>query len=737
MTAARPHRAKPRQAPPVPRARRQLSQRPRRWGRPLAVGLALVLVAALVPGAAADPDDGGGMPAAAETFGDQAAAETDLQTLEAKAMAETLEAPTSAAAPEGADGNGGDGSGDRVALADGGEATGGGGLPAARPQPDPVPLEVAQQPQEGQPAGVQQPEPEVATDQPLDQAEQDLLARLDAGQECGADGCQEGPGLPPIIRGDTHGGTGQPGPGGRPAAGGPTGQPPDQPGLTLERLQQLRREQDSARRQFRAERDQAEAALQARHDQERIDLAAEWDQRIATATEDLRPAQQRALAMLYANQLQERVQVREIMAMQQQSAWRAAWLPPAEEPVLVEQDSTSATVFRQQLAAFRPDWQRAQDAGTPLSADQVAQQLGVHVATARDYLRYLQFEQGLGPIVAERTVSRRELLGNEELRQEVGIKNNLDKSMAEKVLGDLNHKKVMAAAGVQPSGRSALSDALGIIQPIYDLVERRGGELLPPGLVADLVGVNPTIVGQALHLLRLRDSRIYGTPLSGGETELSRTVRAVEPHFRQQEEEAPGGQELDPSALAKELRQPTWATRAALGLLRSERQPGSQQGQSQMSIVDPKDVNVTGPPGHRPPPTLPELTGFGGDQPVVPLNLPGFRPPPTLPELTGFGGDQYKIPNQTVITATELGNRPLLQQDAAQEPSATWQAITTDPRILGSLGLAWWAIVRAFNSRGGPKPPSAAPRPVFVGGGFGGGSIGGLDRLNPATQLLQ
>src|SRR4029453_16380712 len=115
---------------------------------------------------------------AAETLGD----ETDFQTSAAKTMAETFDGQTPTPAPEGADSSGGAVSAGRVTLAGGGEPAGGGALPSERPQPDPAPLDGAQQRQEGQPPGVQQPE--VATGQPLDQAEQEPLAPLDTGQGC-------------------------------------------------------------------------------------------------------------------------------------------------------------------------------------------------------------------------------------------------------------------------------------------------------------------------------------------------------------------------------------------------------------------------------------------------------------------------------------------------------------------------------------------------------------------------
>jgi hypothetical protein len=655
----RPPRGKPGPATRVPRARRQPTRRPRRWGRPLAAGLTLALVAALMPGAHAE-GEGDGMPVASETLGDETVAQTAFQTSEAETMAETmaetLEGHTPAPSPEGADGSGDEVGADRVVLADAGEATGGGGLPPERPQPDPAPLADAQQPPEDQPSGVQQPEAEAATGQPLDQAEQEQLARLDAGQE------EPGtPRIPPIM-GDARGGTGSTGPGGGQSAGGPPGQPPDQPGLTLERLQQLQREKDNLDQRLEDERRQAMAALAARHRVERTGLEAEWDQRIVSATEDLQPAKEQALAELRENQLRERAQLDEIMATQSQTArdaWWAAWLPPAEEPVLVEQDPSAAAAFQRRLAAFRPDWLRAQAEGTPMSPAQVAQQLGVRVVTARDYLRRLEFEQRLAPIVAERTVTRGELHRSQELRQEVGIEHTLDERVAGKVLDELNHQKAMAAARVQPSDRSALSNALGIIQPIYHRVERQHGQRLPGPLVARLTGYDLKIAGVALDLLRLRDSRIEGTRAE--ETELSRTVQAVEPRFRQQE--APGGPELDPYALAKDLQLPPRMVRAALGLLRSERQPGPQQGQSQMRAVDPGDV--AGTPGYQ-----------------------AGRPPADTP---GFAGTQANVADTPGLTATDLDTaNPGLVPPAVD--NKTNPPYTTTPEQAVSTG--WLATAK-------------------------------------------
>jgi hypothetical protein len=59
MGATQPARGRPRPATPLPRTHQQPPRRPRRWGRLLAAGLALVLVAWLMPRALADPDGGG------------------------------------------------------------------------------------------------------------------------------------------------------------------------------------------------------------------------------------------------------------------------------------------------------------------------------------------------------------------------------------------------------------------------------------------------------------------------------------------------------------------------------------------------------------------------------------------------------------------------------------------------------------------------------------------------------
>src|SRR5262245_14246128 len=67
MGAVQPARGRPRPATPVPQVFGHPWWYPRRWGRLLAVGLALILVAAVVPGARADD----GVPPSVEPVGDE------------------------------------------------------------------------------------------------------------------------------------------------------------------------------------------------------------------------------------------------------------------------------------------------------------------------------------------------------------------------------------------------------------------------------------------------------------------------------------------------------------------------------------------------------------------------------------------------------------------------------------------------------------------------------------------
>jgi hypothetical protein len=227
------------------------------------VGLALVVVAAVVPGARADTD-GGGMPPAPGPVGDETLAET------------FQDQPTVAA--EEADGA------DGIAPTEGGEGTVAGNLPPGGTDPqDPASLAVAERHPEDRPQGDQPPE--VDSSDPLHEAEQ-LAQRFDAGQGCAAaGGCPERPATPgiPTATG-TRGGTGPTGPGGDQPAGRPAQQPPD-PHLTPQQQAQMGRRQ----RQLVRERDARDARRAAALEQAREILEQER-QRVQAARAALRAA---------------------------------------------------------------------------------------------------------------------------------------------------------------------------------------------------------------------------------------------------------------------------------------------------------------------------------------------------------------------------------------------------------------------------------------------------------------
>jgi hypothetical protein len=144
------------------------------------VGLPLVLVAALVPGARADTDgDGDGLPSASGPAGDGGLA---AQTSPAEALADTFEDQPPAAL-EDTSGPGGDVGPGRVALAEGGEDTGRGGLPTGREHPRHLATPVGEAHPEAPAAA--QARPERTDEQPTageDRAGQD-------GQRGGPGGC--------------------------------------------------------------------------------------------------------------------------------------------------------------------------------------------------------------------------------------------------------------------------------------------------------------------------------------------------------------------------------------------------------------------------------------------------------------------------------------------------------------------------------------------------------------------
>jgi hypothetical protein len=155
MGAVRPVRGRSCRATPVPHARRQAPRRPQQRGRLLALGLALVLVAVLVPGVRADAGADSGMPDSSEPLGNGV---FDADMLEAQTLPRAL-APTTPESPSGADGT----RTDTVVSAQGGEIPDSEGPPpGGEEQPlTPAPLVVAghdpaEPRQEGQPPGDQQ-----------------------------------------------------------------------------------------------------------------------------------------------------------------------------------------------------------------------------------------------------------------------------------------------------------------------------------------------------------------------------------------------------------------------------------------------------------------------------------------------------------------------------------------------------------------------------------------------------
>jgi hypothetical protein len=205
MGTAHPAPSRPRPATPAPRARQQPTRHPRWWGRPLALGLALLLVAAMVPGAHADTDDGGGMPISESV---------EVEALDAKTSTQMFDAEPPVS-PEGTGDRGGNGSSDTVALAEGGETSGAERSSTGEEEPlHPASLVVAEHHQEDQ----QPDDQHYSADggDPLGEAEQ-LAQQFDASLGCSADGrCPDGPGIPPgaPTLADTRGGTGGTGPGG-------------------------------------------------------------------------------------------------------------------------------------------------------------------------------------------------------------------------------------------------------------------------------------------------------------------------------------------------------------------------------------------------------------------------------------------------------------------------------------------------------------------------------------------
>jgi hypothetical protein len=195
MGAARPVRRRACRATPMPHARRQAPRHPQRWGRLLALGLALVLVAGLVPWARAGDGADSGVPDSSEPLGNGV---FDADMLEAQTLPRAL-APTTPEAPSGADGT----RTDTVVSAQGGEVTDSEGPPpGGEEQPlTPAPLVVAghdpaEPRQAGQPPGDQQRA--AATGGSGDQGEQ-AAVRQGEPEQAGRD--EEGDDDPTVCAG--------------------------------------------------------------------------------------------------------------------------------------------------------------------------------------------------------------------------------------------------------------------------------------------------------------------------------------------------------------------------------------------------------------------------------------------------------------------------------------------------------------------------------------------------------
>jgi hypothetical protein len=195
MAAMPPAAGRTCQATPTTRARPQQSRCPRRWGRLLVLGMILVLVAALVPRALADTDDGGDL---------------SLQPQSETEQLPPAQPPADVALNADSNGGGGDDSAATVDAAtqllsqSGEEAQ----TPAdaAQSQPESTREQVAEQVAAGQ--------------DPPDLPRQDL--QLGGGPGCVGDGCSK---APPMIGGPAIAAIGGGSEGGAPPGGGSEGEP--------------------------------------------------------------------------------------------------------------------------------------------------------------------------------------------------------------------------------------------------------------------------------------------------------------------------------------------------------------------------------------------------------------------------------------------------------------------------------------------------------------------------------
>jgi hypothetical protein len=609
VRAAPPPRGRPCQATPLPGPRRRPARRPRRWGRLPAAVLVPVLVAALVPGALADTDDGGAMPPAPGPVGD----DTAVATSEAEALADTIEGRTPAASDD-TTGTGGDGNDGTVAVT----STPGSKLEVEVGDPVATGDAVADT---GVRASVQPGQDRGPDEEPGDPSDQAVeYQQRDASQGCGAAGrCPAGP----EVAGDLAGA----------AAGAATGRPPSQPS-------DLSHLSPEARARVLEQERQRE-----RQELERLvtdpDLGLDVD--LILAAFDRRWAAHAAA----------------VMAGEPQQVRR-------EEP-----DPSMTAMWYARLEILRPAWQAHEVQGQQqMTDDQAAQHLHVGARAARRYLTYLRLEQAIRPIwISDEVIDAlgRPVLTGGDLAERPELEGLGNVRMAQRVLDDLRagwHEAMRLAAGEapQPTG-SALSRALQRAEPLWREYEIMGVEGVRRRLsgteVAEDLGIPPYLARLALDYLRVERRLAAGETLEAIGSPLSRALQQVGPHWRAHEVEGVEGEgvegegvrvrrQLSAPQLARELGMSPVMVRAALSFLRSHHQEDQPEGQSQMRMEEGTEALVT-PPTDGSTPRLPDPGGF------TPLTEQDRQ-------LAGMGGFAPLTEQDTQLAGTG-GFAPLTERD--------------------------------------------------------------------------
>src|SRR5262245_19225729 len=539
MGTAPPARGWPRPATPVLWARRQEPWRRWRWGRLLAAGVTVVLVAALVPSARADGEGGDSTLGQVVPAGEESLAGFEPPAEESLAAAEPVER---VAAPEVAD-TGSSGGGDPAASL---LEQGGGGTPTRRldaapggdaARQSPTPLAVADTPVDAQPGDqAQEQDREVVTGDPLAQAQPGLddiqrqldraarglaaleatedaeaaglaeeqhledtddaraVAQPDAGQGCAAaSGCPQGPGRPEDLIVAIRGEGGAP----PPRSDQPRGRPRL---LTNELLDYLN---DEDLRMMEVDLQELEARREVRRAADR------------PFTPEQLERQERQLEADWARH------ARNIAAEQRRRA---------------------------QLELIQPVWQRAVESGQQPSITEFTRELSAQGVTRTDVrvaLDYLHAQPAVTREFEAREVGLRERLLPAPLAREL----DLEVEPVEQVLRDLRRshpdapsfslrerlQSLLVERGVagpgpvdeeraEQQGDLTPHQAHNLVQQILadqlvvaDAVERRwweqevlGGKRVDAGELAAELGAAPFMVGLDLTQLRLdrREARL-------------------------------------------------------------------------------------------------------------------------------------------------------------------------------------------------------------------------------------